>query len=82
MYFIDEDLLEKFRKYSLQLNIVCDARYGENERLKADAERSNTKSQLIATFRQMRKPYQLLLIPLTIFSGLEQSFFSADYTQV
>ncbi len=30
----------------------------------------------------MFNPIQLLLIPLTIWSGLEQGFFSADFTQV
>ena len=28
----------------------------------------------------MKKPYQLLIIPLTIWSGVEQGFFGADYT--
>ena len=35
---------------------------------------------LIATFVHMKKPYQLLVIPLTIWSGLEQGFFLSDYT--
>jgi len=35
---------------------------------------------LIATFRHMKKPYQLLLIPLTIFSGVEQGYIGADFT--
>ena len=28
----------------------------------------------------MTKPYQMLIIPLTIWSGLEQGFFLSDYT--
>ncbi|ODN04685.1 UNC93-like protein [Orchesella cincta] len=56
-------------------------RYGEKERLEDDAVKMSTKRSLISTLRHMKKPYQLLLIPLTIFSGLEQSFFSADFTQ-
>ena len=30
----------------------------------------------------MKKPYQLLIIPLTFWSGVEQSFFLADFTAV
>jgi predicted MFS family arabinose efflux permease len=35
---------------------------------------------LFATFKHMKKPYQLLVIPLTLWSGVEQGFFGADYT--
>jgi hypothetical protein len=35
-----------------------------------------------ATFRHMKKPYQLLIIPLTIWSGLEQGFFGSDFYAV
>ena len=28
----------------------------------------------------MKKPYQILVIPLTIWSGFEQGFFASDYT--
>ncbi len=37
---------------------------------------------LIATFRHLRNPFQLLLIPLTMWSGFEQGFFGADFTAV
>lgn len=37
---------------------------------------------LVATFKHMRHPYQLLIIPLTIWSGVEQGFFQSDYTAV
>ena len=36
----------------------------------------------MATLKQMRQISQLLLIPITILSGLEQSFFSAEFTKV
>ncbi|UJR33101.1 hypothetical protein I4U23_020558 [Adineta vaga] len=36
---------------------------------------------LISTIRQMKNINQLLLIPLTIWSGLEQSFLSAQFTK-
>ncbi|XP_068230622.1 protein unc-93 homolog A-like [Palaemon carinicauda] len=46
---------------------------------------NSTKSEnplklLVATFNHMRHPYQLLIIPLTIWSGMEQAFWSADFT--
>ena len=37
---------------------------------------------LIATFMHVRHPQQLLLIPLTIYSGLEQTAFTAEFSQV
>ncbi|XP_018010585.1 UNC93-like protein [Hyalella azteca] len=35
---------------------------------------------LVATFNHMRHPFQLLIIPLTIWSGVEQGYIGADYT--
>nr|XP_045611692.1 UNC93-like protein [Procambarus clarkii] len=35
---------------------------------------------LVATFTHLRHPYQLLIVPLTIWCGLEQGFLTADYT--
>lgn len=46
---------------------------------------SQEKSGLVlvaATFNQLRHPYQLLIVPLTIWSGVEQAFLGADYTAV
>ncbi len=37
---------------------------------------------LIATFRHLKNPFQILLIPLTMWSGFEQGFFGADFTAV
>lgn len=37
---------------------------------------------MIATAFHCRKPYQLLIIPLTIWSGIEQAFLGADFTAV
>ena len=36
----------------------------------------------VATFKHMRLISQLLLIPITMLSGFEQSFFSAEFTKV
>ena len=37
---------------------------------------------LISTFRHMLKKEQLLIIPITFWSGIEQGFFGADFTAV
>jgi predicted MFS family arabinose efflux permease len=55
-------------------------RYGEKERT-GESSKLSGYQLLTATGRQMIKPYQLLIIPLTIWSGMEQGYFSADYTQ-
>ncbi|XP_023230363.1 UNC93-like protein isoform X1 [Centruroides sculpturatus] len=36
---------------------------------------------LLATFRHLKDCKQLLLIPLTIYSGIEQTFFLGEYTK-
>ncbi|XP_069463946.1 protein unc-93 homolog A-like [Ambystoma mexicanum] len=36
---------------------------------------------VLATFRQLRDKRQLLLIPLTMYSGFEQGFLAGDYTK-
>jgi hypothetical protein len=48
-----------------------------------DGEEAPTGLSLVAaTLKHMKKHYQQLLIPLTIWSGLEQGFFGADFTAV
>jgi hypothetical protein len=42
----------------------------------------NSVSLLISTVKHMKHLNQLLLIPLTIWSGLEQSFLGAQFTKV
>ncbi|XP_047502682.1 UNC93-like protein isoform X3 [Penaeus chinensis] len=39
-----------------------------------------TLKLLAKTFIHIRHPYQMLIIPITIYSGLEQAFLSADFT--
>ena len=57
------------------------SRYGEAER-ENEKEKKSGVQLLVATFKHMRKPYQLLIIPLTFWSGVEQGFFAADFTAV
>ena len=56
------------------------SRYGENER--DEGEKLSGKQLLVATFKHMKKYYQILIIPLTFWSGVEQGFFGADFTAV
>ena len=47
-----------------------------------DEEEPTGLSLVAATMRQMKKRQQQLLIPLTIWVGLQQGFFGADFTAV
>lgn len=61
---------------------VLNLRYGEKQR-KADPSKELTGIQLLsATAYQLKKPNQQLLIPITLWIGMEQAFIGADYTQV
>ncbi|TRY61495.1 hypothetical protein TCAL_05719 [Tigriopus californicus] len=55
------------------------SRYGEHER-DDGREKLSGLQLLVATFQHMTKPYQILVIPLTFWSGIEQGFFGADFT--
>ena len=57
------------------------SRFGENER-KEKKEKKTGFKLLIATFRHMLKKKQLLIIPITFWSGIVQGIFSADFTAV
>ena len=49
----------------------------------SDTDSSLTgKKLLIATFQQMKNPFQILIITLTMWSGFEQAFITADFTAV
>lgn len=54
-------------------------RFGEDERQEGKPSLTG-KDLLIATFRHMKKKKQILIIPLTFWSGIEQGFFGADFT--
>ncbi|ESO90997.1 hypothetical protein LOTGIDRAFT_163509 [Lottia gigantea] len=50
--------------------------------LKKDKNTKPSLSLLIGTFRHLAtSPAQILLIPLTMYSGVEQAFFSGDFTR-
>jgi len=55
------------------------SRFGETES-RQNQESLSGLSLLFATFKHMKNRDQLLIIPLTIWSGVEQGFFGADFT--
>jgi len=54
-------------------------RFGEDER-NSEKEELTGFQLLVATFRHMRHRNQILVIPITIWSGIEQGFFNAAFT--
>ena len=59
------------------------SRFKENGREQEINKRELSSLQLVAaTYNQMKKKKQLLIIPLTFWSGIEQGFFGADFTAV
>lgn len=58
------------------------SRYGERRRGSITAQEVSGLELVSATFKQLRKPNQQLLIPLTVFIGMEQALIGADFTQV
>ncbi|RZF47982.1 hypothetical protein LSTR_LSTR002048 [Laodelphax striatellus] len=56
------------------------SRYGEKQR-RNDSNEISGIQLLSATAYQLKKPYQQLLIPITVWIGMEQAFIGADYTQ-
>ena len=57
------------------------SRFGEEERSEK-SEKLSGMQLLVATFRHLKNKNQILVIPLTIWSGIEQGFFGADFTAV
>ena len=49
---------------------------------KKKKEKLSGMGLLVATFKQMIRKEQLLIIPITIWSGIEQSFFGSEFTAV
>ena len=56
-------------------------KFGEQDRDTGKEKLSGFKL-LLATFHHMMKKKQLLIIPITFWSGIEQGFFGADFTAV
>lgn len=52
------------------------------QRSDSDEGSSIICSKLTATLKHLRKPNQILIIPITIFMGVEQAFILSDYSQV
>ncbi|XP_018010588.1 UNC93-like protein isoform X2 [Hyalella azteca] len=56
------------------------SRFGDYESKKEAATMKDGVRLLGATFRHLMHPYQLLIIPLTVWSGVEQAFIQGDFT--
>ncbi|KAF2353759.1 Ion channel regulatory protein UNC-93 [Trinorchestia longiramus] len=56
------------------------SRFGDYESRKETATMQDGVKLLGATFRHLTHPYQLLIVPLTIWSGVEQAFIQGDFT--
>ena len=61
--------------------MMTNIRFGEDEREHGKSSLTG-KDLLAATFRHIKKKKQILIIPLTFWSGIEQGFFTSDFTAV
>lgn len=57
-------------------------RYGEKRKGSESAKELSGVALLSATLNQCKKPNQQLLVPITVWIGMEQAFIGADFTQV
>ncbi|XP_053316257.1 protein unc-93 homolog A-like [Spea bombifrons] len=62
------------------ISIFLDKISSKNEEI-VEENTESTCSMFFATFKQLTDKRQCLLIPLTIFIGLEQGFITGDYTR-
>lgn len=69
-----------FSIFQSSLSFVFLHRYGEKQKRRDSVQLSGIQL-LSATMYQLKKPYQQLLIPITIWIGMEQAFIGADFTQ-
>ncbi|KAI5700765.1 hypothetical protein M8J76_012247 [Diaphorina citri] len=65
---------------TIMIALMVDPLYGEKQR-KTEGKEMGGLELLSATAYQLKKPYQQLLIPITIWIGMEQAFIGADFTQ-
>lgn len=57
-------------------------RYGEKRKGSESAKELSGVALLSATMNQCKKGNQQLLVPITVWIGMEQAFIGADFTQV
>ena len=56
--------------------------YKRNQKGSGGRLKDEIQTLLLATLNHMRRATQLLLIPITLFSGLEQGFLGAEFNKV
>jgi MFS family permease len=54
-------------------------RYGEKERFDQMTSGTSAKDLILGTIKHWRDPYQIFLIPITIYSGFQGGFLGADF---
>lgn len=64
-----------------KINLLLLERFGESARQGSATGKAGVEL-LLATFEHMKNYYQLLIIPLTLWSGFEQAFLTAEFTAV
>lgn len=78
--------LDHPKKYYLVNNLIklCLIYWIWIQRVEKDSKKQEITGWklLIATFRHLRNPYQILIIPMTFFSGYAFAFIMADFTAV
>ena len=66
----------------LMVVFVDELPYNVNQQGSIEKTKDEVQSLLLATLNHMRRVNQLLLIPVTLFSGLEQGFIGAEFNEV
>lgn len=73
--------LKLCRPRGCKLISLVSTRYGEKRRGSISAVEVSGIQLLSATFKQLKKVNQQLLILITVFIGMEQAFIGAEFTQ-
>jgi hypothetical protein len=73
-----------FAVLSILITMVLLSTY---KRKKTDKKQNQSAAReqcglLVGTIKHLKKPYQLLIIPLTLWLGFVQAFIGADFTKV
>ncbi|XP_042887689.1 UNC93-like protein [Penaeus japonicus] len=71
-----------WQRYTMSSIYLVFALLSSFEKKNSESPESNesTTKLLANTFNHIRHPYQVFIIPITIWSGLEQGFLGADFT--
>lgn len=68
------------QRFNLNLNYAIHFRYNKG-RIGSGSGLSGFKL-LAVTLKHLKNPYQILILPITMFIGAEQAFIAADFNAV